>query len=166
MGDLESRVGYLEDHAVMKEGYWLDQEKQNQTLSELRTLLTEGQPAALASSMQLTREVQDKHTKILERHTKTLDQHTKILNRHTEQLDQHTKILNQHTEQLDQHTKILNQHTEQLDQHTRILNRHTEQLDQLTADVAELKTDMTWVKSALGEVLNRLPAKPADPSSN
>lgn len=59
------------------------------------------------------------------------------------------------------------------DQHTETLKHHTKKLDTLTADVgvlktdvAELKSDMAGVKAILGEILDRLPPKPDDPSKN
>lgn len=66
------------------------------------------------------------------------------------------------------------------DQHTETLKHHTKQLTTLTADVAVLKTDvaqlktdvaglkadMVGVKAILGEILDRLPPKPDDPSKN
>jgi hypothetical protein len=109
-GSGESRVGYLESYAVMKDDYRLDQEKQNVKLRELDDITKYGRIEAVAKNVADVRERQKKHTAIL--------------------------------------------------------NRHTEQLNQLTTDVAGLKTDMTWVKSTLGEILNRLPAKPEDPSTN
>jgi chromosome segregation ATPase len=76
MGDLESRVGYLESYAVMKDDYRLDQEKQNVKLRELDDITKYGRIEAVAGNVKDIRERQKKHTAILNRHTEQLDQLT------------------------------------------------------------------------------------------
>ncbi len=92
----------------------------------------------------------DKHTMILEEHTKRLEEHDKKFNEIIDELKDLRRISNEHT-------RILNKHTEILDEHTRILQKYDERLRNIESYIE--KTSITLEEEAREVIAYRLREK-------